>query len=190
MAKLGHQPGRQLMVAIDAWNKTSFSQRSSCKMLLQRKGSNYNVDESFHVSQQNNVEMGIYISKEKDDELYKQVADEVDRIKRGSEHRKISVQKVEKNIESPKEQAGNRKKEPKKQTGPQQGYCIRTGVKIPFNVEKPMTYEAYKLWSKYGDPDYPEKYCHFTGDPSEGETSVTRPILKMNWKRAKEVFNL
>lgn len=47
-------------------------------------------------SQQNNVEMGIYISKEKDEELYKQVATEVDRIKRGSEHRTISVQKVEK----------------------------------------------------------------------------------------------
>ena len=46
-------------------------------------------------SQQNNVEMGIYISKEKDEELYKQVATEVDRIKRGSEHRTISVQKVE-----------------------------------------------------------------------------------------------
>ena len=49
-------------------------------------------------SQQNNVEMGIYISKEKDEELYKQVSTEVDRIKRGSEHRTISVQKVEKNI--------------------------------------------------------------------------------------------
>ena len=46
-------------------------------------------------SQQNNVEMGIYISKEKDEELYKQAATEVDRIKRGSEHRIISVQKVE-----------------------------------------------------------------------------------------------
>ena len=57
-------------------------------------------------SQQNNVEMGIYISKEKDEELYKQVATEVDRIKRGSEHRTISVQKVEnKKNETPKEQS-------------------------------------------------------------------------------------
>ena len=46
-------------------------------------------------SRQNNVEMGIYISKEKDEDLYKQIATEVDRIKRGSEHRTISVQKVE-----------------------------------------------------------------------------------------------
>ena len=56
-------------------------------------------------SQQNNVEMGIYISKEKDEELYKQVATEVDRIKRGSEHRTISVQKVEKVKSEPINQA-------------------------------------------------------------------------------------
>lgn len=63
-------------------------------------------------SQQNNVEMGIYISKEKDEELYKQVATEVDRIKRGSEHRTISVQKVEKKkIETPKEAAPIKKEE-------------------------------------------------------------------------------
>jgi len=45
-------------------------------------------------SQQNNVEMGIYISREEDEELYKEIAKEVDRIKRGSEHRTISVQKI------------------------------------------------------------------------------------------------
>jgi len=57
-------------------------------------------------SQQNNVEMGIYISREKDEELYKQVAAEVDRIKRGSEHRTISVQKVEpKKVEAQVRQA-------------------------------------------------------------------------------------
>ncbi|HRF81872.1 MAG TPA: phospholipase D family protein [Flavobacteriales bacterium] len=57
-------------------------------------------------SQQNNVEMGIYISRENDEELYKQVAAEVDRIKRGSEHRTISVQKVEpKKVEAQVRQA-------------------------------------------------------------------------------------
>ena len=46
-------------------------------------------------SQQNNVEMGIYVTKENDEKLYGQIAKEVDRIKRGSEHRTISVQKVQ-----------------------------------------------------------------------------------------------
>jgi hypothetical protein len=63
-------------------------------------------------------------------------------------------------------------------------------VEIPFNVEKPLSYEAFKSWSKYGDPDYAEKFCHFSGEPSHGDTSVAKPILKKNWKKAKEVFDL
>src|SRR5207244_2374447 len=117
-----------------------------------------------------------YISKEKDEELYRQLTNEVDKIKRGSEHRTISVQKVEfKKTETPKEQA-TEKTETKKNNGKQIGYCIRTGVEIPFNVDKPMSYEAYKAWSKYSDPEYAEKYCHFSGGLSNGETSVSKPI--------------
>ncbi|MFC2110874.1 phospholipase D family protein [Bacteroidota bacterium] len=70
------------------------------------------------------------------------------------------------------------------------GYCIRTGVEIPFNVEKPLCYDAYKSWNIYGDPEYPEKYCHFSGEKSNGETCVGRPILRKNWSKAKEKFNL
>jgi phosphatidylserine/phosphatidylglycerophosphate/cardiolipin synthase-like enzyme len=50
-------------------------------------------------SQQNNVEMGIYVSKDEDKELYEQIQKEVDKIKRGSEHRTISIQKVESKVE-------------------------------------------------------------------------------------------
>ncbi|SDR90735.1 hypothetical protein SAMN04515667_0961 [Formosa sp. Hel1_31_208] len=70
------------------------------------------------------------------------------------------------------------------------GYCIRTGIEIPFNTEKPMHYEAFKSWNKYKDPNYSEKYCHFSGELSNGETSVSKPILKKNWNKAKEKFNL
>lgn len=51
-----------------------------------------------------------------------------------------------------------------------------------------MNNEAYQSWSKFSNPDYPEKYCHFSGEPSNGETTFARPILKKNWARAKEVF--
>lgn len=133
-------------------------------------------------SQQNNLEMGIYISKEKDQELYEQVANEVDRIKRGSEHRTISVQKVELSKEQPTTKTETHRSNTK------QGYCIRTGVEIPFSIEKPLSFEAFKSWSKYNDPDYSEKFCHFSGEPSNGDTSVSKPILKKNWKIAKEIF--
>lgn len=64
------------------------------------------------------------------------------------------------------------------------GYCIRTGEQIPFNPEKPLSHKAFKQWNKYGDPEYSEKYCHYSGEPSKGETSVAKPILKKNWKKA------
>ena len=70
------------------------------------------------------------------------------------------------------------------------GYCIRTGKPIPFNLEKPLDNYAFKMWSKYKDVEYPEKYCHYSGELSDGKTSVKRPILAKNWKSAKTKFNL
>ena len=66
------------------------------------------------------------------------------------------------------------------------GYCIRTGKKIPYNRAKPLSDEAYASWAKYKDGDYPEKYCHFSGEPSYGKTSYNRPILPKNWRKAME----
>lgn len=57
------------------------------------------------------------------------------------------------------------------------GFCIRTGEKIPFNVNKPMSYEAYTIWAQWGDIDYKESYCHKTGKLSNGKTSMRNPVL-------------
>ena len=98
-------------------------------------------------SQQNNVEMGIYISKEKDEELYKQVATEVDRIKRGSEHRTISVQKVEnQKIETPKEQPVAKTAETAK-TRPFDGkYFSATALSKEIGISsKDLSYKIEKL---------------------------------------------
>ncbi|WP_162426109.1 phospholipase D-like domain-containing protein [Pontibacter pudoricolor] len=67
------------------------------------------------------------------------------------------------------------------------GYCIRTGVKIPFNPKSPFSYEAYKSWVRWSDEDFKEKYCHYSGEPSKGETSMRKPILHKNWKKASEI---
>jgi len=57
------------------------------------------------------------------------------------------------------------------------GYCIRTGDKIPFNIQKPYSDKAYKSWAQYKNPNYKEKYCHKTGKSSDGKTSMSNPIL-------------
>lgn len=69
------------------------------------------------------------------------------------------------------------------------GYCIRTGKRIPFNIQKPFSDEAYNSWAKFKNEEYPEKYCHYSGEPSNGETSFGKPIMKKNWKRFNESEN-
>jgi hypothetical protein len=58
-----------------------------------------------------------------------------------------------------------------------EGYCIRTGGKIPFNPERPFSYYAFQTWAEFGNEEYPEKYCHKTGKYSNGNTSKANPIL-------------
>ena len=70
------------------------------------------------------------------------------------------------------------------------GFCIRTGDKIPFNIEVPYTSKAFDSWNRYKDESYSEKYCHFSGEKSEGLTNYKNPIMRKNWKKAKEKFNL
>ncbi|PWH82707.1 hypothetical protein DIS18_10765 [Algibacter marinivivus] len=60
------------------------------------------------------------------------------------------------------------------------GYCIRTGIEIPYNPEQPMCFSAWKTWNQYGDKYYPETYCHKTGRESFGKTSMANPILNIN----------
>lgn len=65
----------------------------------------------------------------------------------------------------------------KKQYNNNTGYCIRTGERIPFNINKPMCESAYRVWAQFGNPDFQENYCHSTGRQSFGKTSMRKPIL-------------
>jgi phosphatidylserine/phosphatidylglycerophosphate/cardiolipin synthase-like enzyme len=70
----------------------------------------------------------------------------------------------------------------------QEGFCIRTGVSIPFNIKSPYCATAYKSWKRYSNENYKEQYCHYSGEISNGETSLKSPILKKNWKKPKLNF--
>ena len=144
----------------------------------------------YEFSQQNNNEMGIYISKIQDPDLYNSAYEEVQRLLTISEEIRVTVKKVTADTPPKTEKVIVEVKSPTiKSIAKHNGFCIRTGIPIPFNLEKPMSYEAFKSWSKYSDPDYPEKYCHFSGETSNGETSVSKPILKKYWKKAKELID-
>jgi phosphatidylserine/phosphatidylglycerophosphate/cardiolipin synthase-like enzyme len=75
-----------------------------------------------------------------------------------------------------------KKLKPEKENFPN-GFCIRTGQKIPLNHERPFCTSAFHDWNYYGRKDFPEKFCHFTGEPSLGQTSMQYPVLSKNWEK-------
>lgn len=79
----------------------------------------------------------------------------------------------------------NKSIQPNQVQQPNMGFCIRTGKQIPFNPKRPFTDEAYQSWARFGNDDFPEKFCHFSGEPSNGETTKAKPILRKNWGKAK-----
>lgn len=143
----------------------------------------------YEFSMANNKEMGVLIDKNDpaDGQLFEDAFKEVDYINQTSQRFELNAPKPaftkHTNNNSVKEQYDT------PQNKGRNGYCIRTGVEIPFNVDKPLSYDAFKKWNEFGDPYYPEKFCHFSGEASNGETCVSRPILKKNWKKAKEIFD-
>jgi phosphatidylserine/phosphatidylglycerophosphate/cardiolipin synthase-like enzyme len=175
------------------WLKSMTSIRSSfCKDLHAKCYLNENEAiitsmNLYEFSQVNNNEMGIYVEKNSDPELYNDIYKEVQRLIRISDEIIVSIEKAPKEnpitTESPKSRVENISEKKKEKP---MGFCIRTGVKIPLNPERPLSYEAFQVWNQFGDVDYPERFCHFSGEPSNGETSVRRPILWKNWKKAKE----
>lgn len=139
----------------------------------------------YEFSMANNKEMGVLIDKNDpaDTPLYEEAMKEVDYIIETSQKFEFGTVKIHsENLDS-----DNKKSKKTSPASSNKGYCIRTGVEIPFNVEKPFCIEAFKKWNEYGDADYEEKYCHFSGEPSNGETSFNKPILHKNWKKAKEI---
>ena len=70
------------------------------------------------------------------------------------------------------------------------GYCIRTGEKIPFNIKSPFNKKSLASWNRYKNPDFKEKFCHFSGEKSNGQTTFSKPILKKNWANAKKKHGL
>ena len=137
----------------------------------------------YEFSQANNNEMGVYLTKETDQQLYNDIDTEAKRLIRISEEIKVSVEKV---LQTDNLHVKN---DAERTVHKMTGFCIRTGVPIPFNIEIPMCSEAHKSWSKYKNPEYPENFCHFSGEPSNHETSKGKPILHKNWKKAKELFD-
>jgi phosphatidylserine/phosphatidylglycerophosphate/cardiolipin synthase-like enzyme len=144
-------------------------------------------------SQNNNIETGVVFRSS--DKVYKEAIQYFDKVFFNAEwyysrtplYKKIFFGLFKKYISS--EEIINFK-EPTKLTSisGRQGYCIRTGIKIPLNHKMPFHYKSYKVWAKTNNPLFPENYCHFTGNKSFGKTNFKNPVLTTEWGEYYRLF--
>ncbi|HEY0154565.1 MAG TPA: phospholipase D-like domain-containing protein [Longimicrobium sp.] len=115
-----------------------------------------------------NYEMGVRFSV--DEPIYADAVEEVESIKRrGVELRRHVTARLA-------QPAGVRvqrgRPEPSRDTG-KQGSCIRCGTDVRRNADAPFCRECWNVWSAFGNPDYPERFCHDCG--READTTMNRP---------------
>lgn len=116
----------------------------------------------YDYSIKNNREMGVYIKRGEDQKPFNDALSEANSIIQSSNVEKISAMRKP-DVE-------------KEDIGTKTGICIRHHETIPFNPDKPLYTSCYKVWVEFGDPDYPENYCHACGE--KADTSYRKPLCK------------
>jgi hypothetical protein len=110
-----------------------------------------------------------HVSKRNKEEVVRRINDFPEIVELGIQSNKMPErEEMPKKIELPKKVTEN--------SAPK-GFCIRTGVEIPFNPRRPLSEDAFKVWAIYGNADFSESFCHKTGKRSNGKTSFNRPVL-------------
>ncbi len=68
----------------------------------------------------------------------------------------------------------------------QNGFCIRCGTPIPYNLDVPYCHDCWKKWdAKGGNPDYRERdgKCHACGKPAP--TTMAKPLCDSCYRSQK-----
>ena len=116
----------------------------------------------YEYSQNNNNEMGILISYQllgNDNDVYKDIYKEVQRLVT------ISSQAL---------------------AVPAERFCIRCGVVLPANSTQPYCNHHFKIWNRYKNEEYEEKYCHICGD--EHTATFKKPACLACYRKYKDVL--
>jgi phosphatidylserine/phosphatidylglycerophosphate/cardiolipin synthase-like enzyme len=139
----------------------------------------------YQYSQHNNIEMGIKVTQSVDGELYAAINDEVERILGESRPYQIKLLEKDKKEDVVKEkQIANeisKTAEYSKDQSKRMGYCIRCASKMPLNPERPLCNSCYQSWARFGDPKYPEKFCHICG--KESKQTYEKPVCYSCYKK-------
>ncbi|ODS30361.1 MAG: hypothetical protein SCARUB_04520 [Candidatus Scalindua rubra] len=148
--------------------RSSFCKNLHAKCYLNENEAILTSMNLYEFSQQNNNEMGIYVTKENDTELYNEIYEESMRLVRISDEIQITISKVPK--DPPKKTVFKKSKATPSSSS---GHCIRCGTKIKLNPLVPYCKKHYNSWKKYQNPNYEEKHCHICG--KENSSTIKMP---------------
>lgn len=145
----------------------------------------------YDYSQQHNREMGVLLSLKDDYNVFNEALNEarfiVGRAKKDSLIRSVfsEVAKGTKSIvDSVIKDEPSRPKISSyshRTSSRQKGFCIRCKRRIPYNLDAPYCPTHFKVWARWKDSDYEEKFCHTCGRPAP--TSKARPQCSSCRKR-------
>lgn len=160
--------------------RTSFCENLHAKCYLNEQEAIITSMNLYEFSQVNNEEMGVYLTKETDPELYDEIYQSARRLVRISDEVRLSVEKVERTDDEPKLDSG------KNGTATEKGHCIRCQAEIKLNPQSPYCYDCYKSWKRYENSTYQEKYCHVCG--KEYQATMTKPVCYSCYKANRSLF--
>ena len=123
----------------------------------------------YEFSEKNNREMGVFITKKEDVELFQDAINEVGSIIQSSEE--IILAKTERKLKRTNLQSISTIDSNEKETT--EGYCIRCETRKTYNTDYPYCTDCFKVWVQYENPDFEENVCHCCGEFSN--TTMNKP---------------
>jgi len=153
--------------------RSSFCKNVHAKCYLNEKEAIVTSMNLHEFSQQHNEEMGIYVNKDDDPELYGEIYQEAMRLVRISDEIKISVVTVPKETDKAAKSSTN-----------DMGFCIRCHIEIPLNPMTPYCRKCYNSWKKLKNPKCEEKHCHICG--KQNGSTLTKPSCYECYKAKKD----
>jgi phosphatidylserine/phosphatidylglycerophosphate/cardiolipin synthase-like enzyme len=119
----------------------------------------------YEFSEKNNREMGVFIERSNDKELFVSAVKETLSIIDSAEFKK-NKNYVEKEVTT-------YSKPPLKKVKTHKGFCIRCEDEIKNNPERPYCIACFSSWNEWQNYDYIENVCHKCG--KEENTTIEKP---------------
>lgn len=130
----------------------------------------------YEYSEKNNREMGVFITKSQDSDLFEEAHNETLSIINSavsvSLDNKTKDNRNRRNIKSSYSNDNISRGQLRK--GYNNGFCIRCSDSILVDPERPYCNSCFQTWSQFENPHYEENACHVCG--YENQSTIIKPV--------------